>query len=458
MSNKELAAGSAYAGESPADHNGAELEALADRVLTTAKKLGADSGETAVGRSQGFSVNVRMGEIETIEHNRDKSLVVTVYFGHKSGSASTSDFSAGAVDDTVRAACTIASYTASDECAGLADAEHLASEFRDLGLEYPWEISVAQAIDIATECEDAARSFDPAIRNSEGAAVNTHQGSEVYANTHGFVGCSSGTRHGISCSVIGEQDDAMQRDYWYSAARDPVDLESAKSVGKMAARRTIRRLGARKIKSTQCPVLYEAPAAASLLSHFIGAVRGSALYRKASFLLDKLGTPVFADGITIGENPYLLKAVGSANYDGEGVTTRTRDIVQAGLLTSYVLDSYSARKLGMQTTGNAGGVRNLSIESGPYDLPALIKKMDTGLLVTELIGSGVNNVTGDYSRGIVGFWVENGVIQHPVEELTIAGNLKEMFRQIVAVGSDVDTRGNIRSGSILLEKITVAGD
>ncbi len=458
MSNKELATGHAETGESMDDYNDAELKELADRVLTTAKGLGADSGETIIGRSQGFSVNVRMGDIETIEHNRDKSLVVTVYFGHKSGSASTSDFSAGAVDDTARAACTIARYTAGDDCAGLADVEQLATETRELELEHHWNISVAQATDIATECEDAARGFDPAIRNSEGAAVNTHRGTEVYANTHGFVGCSSGTRHSISCAVIGEQDDTMQRDYWYSAARDYKDLETAIAVGKMAARRTIRRLGARKIKSTQCPVLYEAPAAASLLSNFIGAVSGGALYRKASYLLDKLDTQVFSDGITIGEYPHLLKAVGSSDYDGEGVATRTRNIVQAGILTSYVLDSYSARKLGMQTTGNAGGVHNLCIESGEHDLPALIKKMDTGLLITELIGSGVNNVTGDYSRGVAGFWVENGAIQHPVEEVTIAGNLKEMFKRIVDVGSDVDTRGNIRCGSILLEQITVAGD
>jgi len=458
MSNGELISKHAGVSESIADGDDGELTELADRVLTTARRLGADSGETAINRSQGFSVNVRMGEVETIEHNRDKSLVVTVYFGYKTGSASTSDFGAAAVEDTVRAACTIARYTASDDCAGLADAEDLATEIRELDLDHPWDITVEQAIDLAGECEGSARGFDARITNSEGAAVSTHRGTEIYANTHGFVGCSSGTRHSISCAVVGGQDNTMQRDYWYSSVRDFKELEPAGSVGEMAARRTIRRLGAHKIKSTQCPVLYEAPVAASLLAHFISAIRGSALYRKATFLLDQLGKPLFAEDISIGEYPHLPKAIGSSNYDGEGVATRTRNIVQAGILDSYVLDSYSARKLGMKTTGDAGGVRNLCIQSGDNDLSAMIRDMDTGLLVTELIGSGVNNVTGDYSRGAVGFWVQNGEIQHSVEEVTVAGNLKDMFRQIVAVGSDVDTRGNIRSGSILLEQITVAGD
>lgn len=434
------------------------LAELAGQVLATAKRMGADSGETAVSRSQGFSVSVRMGDVETIEHNRDKSLVVTVYFGRKTGSASTSDFNAEAVEDSVRAACTIAKYTAVDDCAGLADADRMATEIRDLDIDHPWELSVEQAIDMARECEDAARSFDNRISNSEGATVSTHRGTEVYANTHGFVGGTSGTRHSVSCAVIGEQDNVMQRDYWYTAGRDFRELESAAAVGRAAANRTIRRLGARRVKTTQCPVVYEAPVAASLLSHFVSAVRGSAIYRKASFLLDRLGEPVFADDITVSEYPHLPKATGSANYDGEGVATQTRNIVQAGILNNYVLDSYSARKLGLETTGNAGGVRNLCIRPGKLDFEDMIREMGTGLLVTELIGAGVNNVTGDYSRGVAGFWIEGGRIQHPVEEVTIAGNLNDMFKRIVEVGADVDTRGNYRSGSILLDRLTVAGD
>ncbi len=435
-----------------------KLAELAGRVLATAKRMGADSGETAVSRSQGFSVSVRMGEVETIEHNRDKSLVVTVYFGRKTGSASTSDFNAEAIEDSVRAACTIAKYTAVDDCAGLADADRMATEIRDLDIDHPWELTVEQAIDMARECEDAARSFDNRISNSEGATVFTHRGTEVYANTHGFAGGTSGTRHSVSCAVIGEQDNVMQRDYWYTSDRDFHELESAAAVGRSAASRTIRRLGARRVKTTQCPVIYEAPVAASLLSHFVSAVRGSAIYRKASFLLDRLGEPVFADDITVSEYPHLPKATGSANYDGEGVATQTRDIVQAGILNNYVLDSYSARKLGLETTGNAGGVRNLCIRPGKLGLEDMIREMGTGLLVTELIGAGVNNVTGDYSRGVAGFWIEGGRIQHPVEEVTIAGNLKDMFKRIVEVGADVDTRGNYRSGSILLDRLTVAGD
>lgn len=458
MNSEKALTGMTEADRDHAIDDAETLRELAAQVLQVAKRLGADSAETAVGHSQGFSATVRLGEVETVEHNRDNSLVVTVYLGKRSGSASTSDFTRAAVEDSVRAACTIARYTAEDECSGLADPDHLAREIRDLDLDHPWDVTVAQAIDIAAECEQAARQFDPQIKNSEGATVSSHGGIEIYANTHGFMGDSAGTRHSISCAVVGEQDGAMQRDYWYSSARDSLDLETAEAVGRTAASRTVRRLGARKIKTIQCPVLYEAPVASSLLSHFTGAVRGSALYRKASFLLDQLGKPLFADDVFIGEQPHLPKGAGSANYDGEGVATATRDIVRAGVLESYVLDSYSARKLGLQTTGNAGGVRNLYIKPGSDGFDALLRKMDTGLLVTELIGSGVNNVTGDYSRGAVGFWVRNGEIQYPVEEVTVAGNLRDIFKQISAVGSDVDTRGNIRSGSILLEQATVAGE
>lgn len=457
MSKSIISEGSESA-TAQANEDGSRLQELAQRVLATAKRLGADATETAVSRGQGFTATVRMGSVETVEHNRDKSLVVTVYFGSRTGSASTSDFSVSAVEDTVRAACSIAKYTAVDEYSGLADPDRLATEFKDLDLDHPWHIDVAQAIEIANECEDAARQFDARIKNSEGASVSTQRGTEVYANTHGFIGSTSGTRHSISCSVIGESNASMQRDYWYSTSRDYLDLETAQAIGQKAARRTVGRLGASKIKTIQCPVLFEAPVASSLLAHLIGAIRGSALYRKASFLLDQLGNSIFSDDIYIGEKPHLLKAAGSANYDAEGVATETRDIVQAGVLASYVLNTYSARKLGMKTTGNAGGVRNLYIKPGSEDLTGLMKKMGTGLLVTELIGSGVNTVTGDYSRGAVGYWVENGEIRQPVEEVTVAGNLKDMFKSIVEVGSDIDTRGNIRCGSILLEQATVAGD
>lgn len=434
------------------------LTDLAELVLSVAQRMGADSTETAISRSQGFSATVRMNDVETIEHNRDKSLVVNVYFGRRTGSASTSDFSATAVEDSVRAACTIARYTAEDECSGLADPDRLATVFRDLDIDHEWDISVAQALDIALACETAALEYDRRIINSEGATVSTNRGTGVYANSHGFMAETTGTRHDISCAVVGEVDGAMQRDYWYTAARDHRDLDTPESVGKKAGRRTVNRLGARKIKTTQCPVLYEAPVAASLLSHFIGAIRGASLYRKASFLLDQLGKPVFADHIDIREQPHLPKAMGSAMYDAEGVATETRNIVRGGVLESYVLDSYAARKLGLETTGNAGGVRNLSIGAGDRDLADLIRHMGKGLLVTELIGSGVNTVTGDYSRGVVGYWVDGGEIQYPVEEMTVAGNLRDMYKSIVEVGSDVDARGNIRSGSILLAQATVAGE
>lgn len=434
-----------------------ELAELTQQVLEQAHRSGASSAEVAVSRSQGFSATVRMGEVETVEHNRDKNLVVSVYFGNQTGSASSSDFSPAAVADTVRAACSIAKYTASDPCAGLADPAQLARQPMELDIYHPWNIDVAEAIELARECEGAALATDRRLVNSEGASVASHSGSEVYANSHGFTGASAGTRHSISCAVVGEQDSAMQRDYWYTAARDPAELEDAVLVGKAAAKRTVRRLGARKMATRQCPVLYEAPVASSLLSHFTAAVRGSSLYRKASFLLDQLQQPVFRDGIRIYEQPHLPRAIGSAWFDNEGVATRDRDLVTDGVLQGYVLDTYSGCKLGMATTGNAGGVRNLTIEPGPLGLAELLGELGTGLLVTELIGAGINMVTGDYSRGAVGFWVENGEIQYPVEEITVAGNLAGMFRDIVAVGNDLDTRRNIRTGSILVNNLTVAG-
>ncbi len=434
------------------------LESLVEQALAEAKRHGATAAEASAGRAQGFSVSVRMGDVETVEHNRDKSLVVTVYVGKATGTASTSDFSPAALRDTVRSACSIARHTAEDPCAGLADPARLAAARVELDLHHRWDISVDAAIAIARRCEDAARAVDPRINNSEGATVSTHDSVEVYGNTHGFLGDNGGTRHSISCAVVGEQDGAMQRDYWYSTARAPSDLEPAEQVGEHAARRTVRRLNARKLATRHCPVLYEAPIASSLISHFIAAVRGSNLYRKASFLLDHLGKPVFADHVRIHEQPHLPRAIGSAWFDHEGVATQPRDIVAGGILAGYVLDTYSGCKLGMDTTGNAGGVRNLTLDPGADGFEGLLRRMDTGLLVTELIGSGVNIVTGDYSRGAAGFWVERGEIAYPVEEITVASTLPGMFRGLVAVGSDVDTRGNIRTGSVLIDNMTVAGD
>jgi PmbA protein len=434
-----------------------QLQTLVSEVLAEAERQGASDAEASVSVSQGLSVNVRLGEVETVEHNRDKGLAVTLFFGHQSGSASTSDLSANAVRDCVRAAATIARYTAADEYSGLAAADELAREVPDLDLYHPWGPGVERAIDLARECEDAARAADARISNSEGASLSSHEGLEVYGNSRGFLGAVPTSRHSISCSVIGQDDSGMQRDYWYSVARDAAGLESPAAIGRKAAERTLRRLGARQLATRSTPVVYEAPVAASLLSHFVGAVRGTSLYRRASFLLDRLGHPVFAPQVRIHEQPFLKRALGSTPFDNDGVAPSNRDLVRDGVLQGYVLDVYSARKLGMKSTGNAGGVHNLTIETGPDDLAGLLRRMGTGLLVTELIGFGVNSVTGDYSRGAAGFWVENGIIQYPVEEITIAGNLQDMFRGLVAVGRDVDLRGNIRTGSILIESMTVAG-
>ena len=433
------------------------LSALVEEVLAEAKRLGASAAEASISVSQGLSVNVRLGEVETVEHTRDKGMGLTVYFGHKSGSASTSDLSLTALHDTVRAAASIARYTAADEFSGLPDRETLATTLPDLDLYHPWNPSMETAITMARACEQAARDADARIQNSEGASLSSHEGLEVYGNSLEFIGAVTSTRHSLSCAVIGQDASGMQRDYWYTTARAAADLEAAEAVGLQAARRTVRRLGARKLKTRQTPVLFEAPVASSLLSHFISAIRGGNLYRQASFLLDHLGKPVFAPQVRIYERPHLKKGLGSAAFDNEGVATQDRDLVQDGILLGYVLDTYSARKLGMKTTGNAGGVHNLSIGLGQRDLPALLKTMHTGLLVTELIGFGINNVTGDYSRGAAGFWVENGEIQYPVEEITVAGNLKDMFQHISDIGNDVDRRGSTRTGSILIENMTVAG-
>lgn len=435
-----------------------QLTTLVDLVLAEAKNQGASAAEAVASVGQGLSVSVRLGEVETVEHNRDKDLGVTVFFGHRSGSASTSDFNESAVRDSVRAACSIAKYMAEDECVGLADADKLAKEIPDLDLYHPWNPGTEQAIGIARQCEDAARRVDTQIENSEGATVSSHESLVVYGNSNGFLGTIPTTRHSLSCSVIAQDAKGMQRDYWYSVARDASELEDAEQLGNKAGQRALRRLGARKLSTRETLVIYEAPVASSLLSHLASALSGTSLYRESSFLLGHLDKRIFSDHVRILEQPHLKKALGSAPFDNEGVATIASDLVTKGVLQHYLLDSYSARKLGLQTTGNAGGLHNVMIEPGDRDLDGLLRQMDTGLLVTELIGFGVNTVTGDYSRGATGFWVDNGEIAYPVEEITVAGNLKNMFQELVAVGNDVDTRGNIRSGSILIGNMTVAGN
>jgi PmbA protein len=440
-----------------ASHDSRLKEAVT-QALAEAQRLGASAAEATINLSRGLSVTVRLGEVETIEHNRDRGLAVTVYFGRRSGSASTTDLAPRALAETVAAAASIARYTAADEYAGLAEPERLARTVPDLDLYHPWSLSAEEAIALARSCEQAARVLDARIRNSEGATVSSHEGLEVYGNSHGFLGSVAATRHSASCALIAQDDSGMQRDYWYTVARHHDALEPLAAVGREGARRALARLGARQLSTRQCPVLYEAPVAASLISHFVGAVRGPSLYRRASFLLDSLGRQVFAPQVRLHEQPHLPRALGSSAFDNEGVATGARDVVRDGVLQGYVLDSYSGRKLGLATTGNAGGVHNLTLEpTGPEDLAGLLRKMDTGLLVTELIGFGVNTVTGDYSRGAVGFWVEGGEIRYPVEEITVAGNLRDMFLGLAAAGSDLDVRGNIRTGSILIERLTVAG-
>jgi len=444
--------------ETPHEPDLDSLREIVALTIDTARRKGASASEAALSRSAGLDVNVRLGEVETIEHTRDNSLGVTVYFGNSKGSASSTDFTAAAVRETVDAACRIARHTAQDEFAGLADPDRMAIDPPDLDLFRPWNIDADEAIALAIEAETAAREHDARITNSDGASVSRHDGDFVYGNSHGFLQGYSSSRNGVSCVVIAEDSSGMQRGYWYSTARDPANLEPASQIGLTAARRTIGRLGARKLDTRNAPVLYEADIARGVIGHFVAAVRGANLYRKASFLVDRLGDRVMADHLRIHEQPHLRGALGSAAFDGEGVATAPRDLVSDGVLQGYVLDSYSARKLGMSTTGNAGGVHNLTVDAGAKSFEALLAEMDTGLLVTELMGMGTNIVTGDYSRGAAGFWVEGGEIAYPVEEITIAGNLADMLLGIREVGADVDTRGGIRTGSLLIEQMTIAGN
>jgi len=436
----------------------ADLETLVAEVLRETRTLGASQAEAGVSIESGLTLTVRLGEVETLEYQRDRGLGITVYFGRRKGSASTADLSPAAVKETVRAAVSIARYTAEDECAGLADEELMAQELPDLDLNHPWALSPEDAIEIARHCEDAARTFDKRIENSDGATVTSHQGLRVYGNSHGFVGGYASSAHSLTCAVIGRQDGGMQRDYWYTSARDARDLETPESVGTKAAQRTVARLGARKLTTREAPVLFTPEVARGFIGHFLGAMRGGAQYRQASFLLGAAGESIFPGFMQLSERPHLRKALASAAFDNEGVATRDAEIVDRGVATTYLLDSYAARKLKLKSTGHAGGVRNLDVKPGEHDYAGLLRHMRSGLVVTELMGQGVNPVTGDYSRGAAGFWVENGELAYPVEEITIAGNLRELYKNIIAIGSDVDLRGAIRTGSILIADMTIAGE
>ncbi len=444
-------------GNEPVLPDSAQLQEMVQDAIKQAQSMGADGVEAGVSEDIGLSVTVRLGETETLEYNHDRGMGLTVYFDHCKGSASTADFAPDSVRETVRAACDIARYTSKDACGGLADPERLATVIPDLDLYHPWDLTAEQAIEVARECEAAARAVDERIVNSEGATASSYTGLRVSGNSNGFMGGYRSSRHSLGCAVVGRQGEEMQRDYWSVSARDSADLDTPAIIGRKAGERTLRRLGAQRLSTRQAPVIFAAEVARGLFGNFISAIQGGSLYRKASFLVDHLGKPVFPEFMHIHEQPLLKKAIASAPYDNEGVATRARDIVTGGVLQGYVLNSYSACRLGMETTGNAGGVRNLTIDPGERDLDGLLHAMDTGLLVTETIGFGVNTVTGDYSRGVAGFWVEGGEIRYPVDGVTVAGNLKDMFMGIVEVGNDVDPRRATRTGSVLIDQMTIAG-
>lgn len=435
----------------------AELERRAAAALEAAVGGGATAADVSVSVSRALTVNVRNAEVESVEFQRDRDLSLTVYIGQRSGTAGTSDFSDAGLVSTVEAALAIARVSGEDPYGGLADASRMATSIPDLDLLHPWAVTPDEAVDLARECEAAARAVDARITRSEGAGVDTREAVQLYANTHGFCGLRNGTTHQLSCSVIAEAGGAMQRDYWYSASRIPGELESAEAVGRRAGERSVARLGSRSISTRQAPVLFVPELARGLFGSFVSAISGGSLYRKTSFLLDRLGQPVFAPGIQLSQQPFLKAAAASSPYDNEGVATSERVLVADGVLQGWLLGSYSARRLGLETTGNAGGVYNLVVEPGPLDFQGLLREMGEGFVVTELMGQGINLVTGDYSRGAAGFWVENGEIAFPVHEVTIAGNLSDMFAGIAAVGADVDRRGGVRTGSVLIDKMTIAG-
>ena len=434
-----------------------ELEDIIASTLAEARKRGVDQAEVAVSHDIGLAATVRLGDVESLEYTNDRGIGITVYCGSRKGSASTSDISGDAIREAVGKACTFASYTAEDKYSGLADADRMCTDVPDLDLEHPWDLDATAAIDLAMACEASALGYDKRISNSEGATVWTNRGVRAYGNTHGFIGSYAKTGHTLSCAVLGSADGDMERDYYYSSARDPADLETAESIGVRAATRALQRLGARKLKTTRAPVVFIPELARGFIGHAMGAISGGAQYRRSSFLLDAAGERIFPEFINVEERPHIPKGLASVPYDGEGVATCDREIVTDGVLQGYILSSYSARRLGLETTANAGGAQNLIVPGNAEGLEALLAEMGTGLLVEELIGQGVNTVTGDYSRGAVGHWVENGEISHPVHEVTIAGNLRDLYARIVAVGRDQDRRGGIRCGSILVDEMTVAG-
>nr|WP_233175593.1 metalloprotease PmbA [Dyella sp. ASV24] len=433
------------------------LAQLAEDVIRRARAAGASQAEVAASIDTGLNVNVRLGEVETVEHTRDRGFGLTVYFGQRKGSASTADLNPDSIQATLEQACAIARFTEEDPAAGLADASRMATQFPDLDLWHPWRIETDEAIELGKQIEDAGRTH-AGITNSDGASVQAGESLAVYANSHGFLGRERGTRHSLSLALIAGDDDGMQRDYWYDSARSAGDFISAQALGDKAAERTLARMGARKLTTRQCPVLYTPDVARGLIGHLLGAVSGGALYRRASFLLDHAGQQIMPSWMNIVERPFIMRGQGSGSFDAEGVATRDSALIENGVLARYVLGSYSARKLGLESTGNAGGIHNLIVEPGQDDFQGLLKCMGTGLVVTEVMGQGVSTITGDYSRGAAGFWVENGQIAYPVEEITIAANLRDMYANIVALGSDVDHRSHLLTGSILLEQMTIAGE
>ena len=435
----------------------AELESLVTFALDEARKLGVDQAEVVASQDTGLSATARLGEVESLEYTNDRGIGITVFKDQCKGSASTSDVSPDAIRETVAKACSFAKVTARDEFAGLADAELMCKDVKDLDLDHPWKVDANSAIAMAIDAEAAGLEHDKRISNSEGASVSTNRGTRAYGNTHGFVGSYSRTSHSITCVLLAETDGVMQRDFHYTTARSAEDLDEAAEVGQVAGRKVISRLGARKIETTRAPVLYVPDVARGFMGHAISAIAGGAQYRRSSFLLDAVGEKLFPEFVNIQERPHLPRAMASAPYDGEGVATYDREIVTDGVLQAYVLSSYSARRLGLTTTANAGGAQNLIVPGNGKDREGLIREMGTGLVVQELIGQGVTGVTGDYSRGAVGHWVENGEIAFPVHEVTIAGNLRELYLKIAAIGDDQDTRGRIRCGSVLVEEMTIAG-
>jgi PmbA protein len=435
----------------------ASLADLANRTVELARAQGADHAEVGMSHEEGLSISVRLGELESVERQKDRSLGITVYRGQCKGSASTNDFSERGIAAAVDKALSIASFTAADRFAGLADPAALATEVPDLDLYHAWALEPREAESIALETEQAARDFDSRIENSEGAAVSTGGGVRAYANSNGFVGSYASSSHSISVGVVAAQEGKLERDYWYTQARCPDDLESAEATGRKAAQRAVRRLDSRQIDTRVVPVLFTPELARSLFGHFIAAIRGTAQYRRASFLLDCAGQQVFPDWLQIIEDPHIPRGIASAPFDAEGVATRRRTLVEHGVVQAYVLSSYSARRLGLTTTGNAGGVHNLIVEPNAGPIESLQADCREAMIVTELLGQGVNTVTGDYSRGAAGFWVDQGEVAYPVSGVTIAGNLRDMLRSIVAVGDDVDPRGTVRCGSVLVDGMTVAG-